>query len=136
MNELKELDLGIHMYYCAITQMVSMNELNGLDLEFFAACSNNLTLDYNIRKAVHHIYIQIYIHIYRNFVVYNATVGLAQARPNKERRSHESYLPMSNICKNVYVLMITVSKFLLQSCRQCNTLLYIIAKINLSAYNR
>jgi len=49
--------------------------------EFFAACSNNLTLDYNIRKLST-------VQIYRNFIVYNATVGLAQARPNKA--SHTS----------------------------------------------
>ena len=67
MNELNELDLGIHVYYCAITQMVSMNELNGLDLEFFAACSNNLTLDYNIRKAVH----RINIHKFRRLQRYS-----------------------------------------------------------------
>ena len=36
MNELNELDLGIHMYCCAICNA----------FEFFTACSNNLTLDF------------------------------------------------------------------------------------------
>jgi len=67
MNELNELDLRV---------LLRNNYANAF--EFFAACSNNLTLDYNIRKAVHRT-----VYIYRNFVVYNATVGLAQARPNK-----------------------------------------------------
>ena len=128
MNELNELDLGIHVYYCAITQM---------HLNFSRLVLIILTLDYNIRKAVHRIYIYIYTEIssfttlqwgslrLAPIILFVYVHGAKRWRSEVESNSKINNRSVSLCCWHASHLLLVLSCRLSARCRTVNRLLYL-----------